>query len=364
MPRRSTHLILIFSALLALALPAASSAAPGSAGAVVFSRVVTTPASEDGPGEAKPAQVEGGLYAARNGRLNQLTENPADNQPDFSSDGRMIAFARDGDIYAMRADGTGQHALTSGAEIDGRPVFAPNGRYVVFERRAAAGAGRDLFTVNSAGAGLHALTSTPEDDHGAAFSTDGRLIAFVRSVAIAGGGVADDLHSVRPSGAGLVRLTRTARVDEFSPRYFAGGIAFSRGQSGGGPGAYADVYTMRRDGTRVRAAVRGVGSANIEDVSPDGHLLLFRRDQGLWVKRLGKGRARKLTEVADGSSTNAVFSSDGRRIAAFVATEDAESLSAIRVKDGRSTELAEGFGLESGSVAATIGPVITWQPVR
>jgi hypothetical protein len=121
---------------------------------------------------------------------------------------------------------------------------------------------------------------------------------------------------------------------------------------------------MRRNGSRVRAAVRGVGSANIEDVSPAGHLLLFRRDQGLWVKRIGKGRATKLTEVADGSSTNAVFSSDGRRVAAFVATDDLETLSAINVANGRSTELAHGFGLESGSVAATIGPVIAWQPVR
>ncbi len=362
MLNRSTLLVLT---ALALAFPAASSAAPGSAGAVVFSRVVTTPPAEEGTSDPKAApQVEGGLFAARNGRLNQLTENPADSQPDFSSDGRMIAFARDGEIYAMRADGTGQHALTSGAEVDGRPTFAPNGRYVVFERRAAGGSPRDLYTVSIAGENLHALTSTPDDEHQATFSPDGRLIAFVGSVAVAGGGAADDIYSVRPSGAGLARLTRTASVDEFSPRYFAGGIAFSRGQSGSGPGAYADVYTMRHDGSRVKPAVRGVGSANIEDVSPDGHLLLFRRDQGLWVKRLGKSRAHKLTEVADGSSTNAVFSSDGRRIAAFVATEDAESLSAINVKDGRSTELAEGFGLESGSVAATIGPVIAWQPVR
>ena len=176
--------------------------------------------------------------------------------------------------------------------------------------------------------------------------------------------MADDIYSVRPSGAGLARLTHTGRVDEFSPRYFAGGIAYSRGQSGTGPGAYADVYTMRRDGTRVKPAVRGVGSADIEDVSPNGHTLLFRRDQGLWVKRLGKGRARKLTEVADNSSTNAVFSSDGRRVAAFVASDDSETLSAISVRDGRSTELAEGFGLESGSATATIGPVIAWQPVR
>jgi Tol biopolymer transport system component len=359
--------LLILTVISALALPAASSVAAGSGGAVVFSRVVTTAPPAEGAessAEAKTAPtVEGGLFAARHGRLNQLTENPSDSQPDFSSDGRLIAFVRDGDVYAMRADGSGQHRLTSGTDVDARPQFAPNGHYVVFERRAEAGAPRDLYTVDIAGEGLHALTSSSADEHQATFSPDGRLIAFVSSVPL-GAGVADDIYSVRPSGAGLARLTHSGRVDEFSPRYFAGGIAYSRGQSGTGPGAYADVYTMRRDGTRVRAAVRGVGSADIEDVSPNGHTLLFRRDQGLWVKRLGGGRARKLTEVADNSSTNAVFSSDGRRVAAFVATKEAETLSAIRVKDGRSTQLAAGFGLESGSTAATIGPVIAWQPVR
>jgi Tol biopolymer transport system component len=359
--------LLILTAISALALPVAASAAAGSGGAVVFSRVITTtdPESAEGSAEAKTSPtVEGGLFAARNGRLNQLTENPGDSQPDFSPDGRLIAFVRGGDIYAMRADGSGQHPLTSGPEVDSRPQFAPDGRYLVFERRADAGAPRDLDTVDIAGQGLHALTSTPADEHQATFSPDGRTIAFVTGVAEAGGGLADDIYSVRPSGAGLARLTHTARVDEFSPRYFAGGIAYSRGQSGTGPGAYADVYTMRRNGTRVRPAIRGVGSADIEDVSPNGHTLLFRRDQGLWVKRIGGGRARKLTEVADNSNTNAVFSSDGRRVAAFVATKETETLSAISVKDGRSTDLAEGFGLESGSTAATIGTVIAWQPVR
>jgi dipeptidyl aminopeptidase/acylaminoacyl peptidase len=367
MLKRTT--LLMLTAIFALALPAAASAA-GSGGAVVFSRVVTishaegSERSEGTPAEAKAPTVEGGLYAARNGRLNQLTDDPGDSQPDFSPDGRRIAFVRDGDVYAMRADGSGQHPLTGGAEIDSRPQFAPNGNYVVFERRDSADAPRDLYTVDIAGGGLHPLASTPDDEHQATFSPDGRLIAFVGSVALAGGGFADDIYSVRPSGAGLTGLTHTAVVDEFSPRYFAGGIAYSRGQSGTGPGAYADVYTMRRDGTRVRPAVRGVGSANIEDVSPDGHTLLFRRDQGLWVKRLGKGRARKLTEVADNSSTNAVFSSDSRHVAAFVATDETETLSAISVRNGRSTELAEGFGPESGSTTATIGPVIAWQPAR
>jgi dipeptidyl aminopeptidase/acylaminoacyl peptidase len=346
----------IYTALLvvlALAIPATASAASSRTGAVVFSR-----ASEEG------GVVKGGLFAAKEGRLNQLTENPADSAPDFSADGRKIAFVREGDVWAMRADGTGQHKLTSGPEVDSRPQFDPKGHYVVFERRAAAeGSPRDLYRVNLGGS-AHALAAGAYDEHEASFSPDGRAIVFVRSIPETGGNLADDIYSVRPSGAGLARLTTSGHIDEFSPRYFKGGIVFSRGQSGEGPGAYADIFTMRRSGSRVRVLVAGAGSAFVEDVAPGAQLLLFRRDQGLWTKKIGPGRAHKLSEVADGSSTNSVFSSDGRRVAAFIATEEAETLSAIDVASRRSAELAEGFSLESGSVASSIGPVIAWQPVR
>ena len=119
---------------------------------------------------------------------------------------------------------------------------------------------------------------------------------------------------------------------------------------------------MRRDGSRVKSQVAGVGSAYVEDVSPDGHVVLFRRDQGLWVKRIGPGKARKLTELPDGSKTSSVFSSDGRRVAAFVAHEEEQTLVAINVATGRQTYLAEGFGGE-GEEGTVLGPVIAWQPV-
>jgi len=341
-------------------LPAASAAAFGHSGAVVFSRTtVTSEETKDGIVE----KTEGGLYAARDGHLNQLTEDPGDGEPDFSADGRKIAFVRAGDVWSMRADGTGQHELTSGLELDSRPQFSPDGRYVVFERRATPEGPRDLYRVNLGGT-AHPLVSGPGDEHEASFSPDGKAIVFVRGIAEAGGGVADDVYSVRPSGGGLARLTKTSHIDEFSPRYFKRGIVFSRGQSGEGPGAYADIFTMRRNGTKVKVLVAGAGSSFVEDVAPAAQMLLFRRDQGLWVKKIGPGRAHKLSEVADNSATNSVFSSDGRKVAAFIATKEAETLSAIDVASRRSAQLAEGFALESGSVAATIGSVMTWQPVR
>jgi len=335
-------------ALLALLVPAAASAASNS-GAVVFSKASTV------EGVAK-----GGLFAVKDGRLNQLTEDPTDTEPNFSPDGRTIAFARGGDIYSVRPDGSGQRQLTSGPEVDSLPKVSPNGRYVVFERRGALGGPSSLYTVGAAGGGLRSLTSGG-DDHDAAFSPDGKSIVFVRSAAGPEGGN-DDVYSIRPTGSGLARLTKTDGLDEFAPRFFSGGVIYSRGESAAGPAAYADIYTMRRDGTRPRPQVAGVGSAYVEDVSPDGRMLIFRRDQGLWAKKIGRTKARKLSELPDQSETTSVFSSDGKRVAAFVAVEDEQRLVAINVETRRQAQLASGYDFSEGDTTV-LGPVIDWQPV-
>jgi Tol biopolymer transport system component len=337
-------------ALLALALPAAAQAKkPSHTGAVVFSKAT----------EVKEGEFEGGLFAVRYGRLNQLTENPADVEPDFSADGRSLVFARNGDIYTMRPDGSGQRQLTSGPEVDSAPKIAPNGRYLVFERRAALpGADRDLYTVRIGGGQPHALVQSGFDDREATFSPDGRLIAYVRGFMNSAEAVHDDIYAVTPSGSRSYHLTTTPALDEWAPRFFAGGIVFSRGNDSDTPAAYADVYTMKRNGRKLKPQVRGVGSAFVEDVSPDGHTLLFRRSQGLWVKHIGKGRARKLVELPDQSQTNSVFSADGKLVAAFIADGEVEQLMSINLRNHRRTELADSFEAEAGS----IGPVMTWQP--
>jgi Tol biopolymer transport system component len=346
---RYRSLFISVLALLGLAVSAYPALA-ASPRAVVYSKSTTV------EGVAK-----GGLFAVKGGKLNQLTEDPADAEPAFSPDGRTIAYARNGDLYSVRPDGSGLRRLTSGAELDSAPIVSPDGKRVVFERRAAVDGAADLYSVRVLGGGLRGLTSGPDDDHQADFAPDGRAIVFARDSG--GGDTKEDLYSVRPSGVGLARLTRTGGIDEFKPRYFAGGILYSRGESTDGPAAYADIYTMRRDGKRVKSLVAGVGSAYVEDVSPQGRTLLFRRDQGLWSKRIGPGKARKLAQLPDGSETNGVFSSDGRKVAAFVAVEEQQSLVAIDVDSRRQTQLAEGFEA-SEKDGTVIGPVIAWQPVR
>ncbi len=110
-------------AVFALAIPAAASAAGGGARS-------SSPRPRPSTAKRKAASI-----AVKDGHLNQLTEDPTDSEPNFSPDGRTIAFVRGGDIYSIRPDGSGQRQLTNGPEVDSLPKIAPNGRYVVFERR-------------------------------------------------------------------------------------------------------------------------------------------------------------------------------------------------------------------------------------
>ena len=143
-------------------------------------------------------------------------------------------------------------------------MVSPGGRFVVFERRATAGALPTSTGSPSPGSALHSLTSGPADDHDAVFSADGKSIVFVRTDG-------PRRHLLGPPVWRRPGAPDQDRgIDEFSPRFFAGGIVFSRGDSGEAPGAYADVFTMAANGTKVKPLVAGVGSAYVEDVTGNG----------------------------------------------------------------------------------------------
>src|SRR5215203_6106328 len=169
-PTNFAYLALAMAAVAALVIPSAAPAASGSGGAVVFSRVVTKTVTETvKDAEGKPVKevvkdkegnpvkdkegnpetrdqttvkttVEGGLFAVKEGRLNQLTEDPSDSEPGFSPDSRALVFSRSGDIFSVRADGSGLRRVTKGPDDDSAPKVFPNGKFVLFERRSKDGA--------------------------------------------------------------------------------------------------------------------------------------------------------------------------------------------------------------------------------
>jgi len=356
-------LITALVALVAAAVFAIPATASARTGAIVFSMASQDHRVYEDEGEVLPPKdPEGGIFAVRNRNRNQLTENPADAEPSFSRDGRMIAFVRNGDVFAMRADGSGLRRLTGGPEIDGRPLIAPNGRYLVFERQTAAGGPHSLYTVRTNGGPSHLLVGSAfGDEHEATFAPNGRRIVFVRSSLRYGNSI-DNLVSVRPNGTQRRRLTKTTRIDEWAPRYVGGRVVFSRGVRADDESGYADVYSVRWDGRKLRKMIAGAGSAYVDDVAANGRKLLFHRKGGLWLKKLG-GRSRLLVPLADEVEFNAVFDTTGRKVALYQATEDPQSISIVDVVTGRVGSPQVRAFPEDAAISSEIGRAIAWQPV-
>lgn len=349
MLRRCPLVILLLVSVFSIGTAAASTSRP-----IVYSKVNWERVGSGGTVE------RGGLFAAIGGKARQLTYTSRDSQPSVAPDGDVIAFVRVGDLYAMNADGSHQRQLTSGSEVDERPLVSPNGRYVVFVRRESREATGDLYTVPISGGPPHPLATSPGEDREAAFSPDGKAIVFVRSLPVADGGTNDDLYSVRPTGAGLTRLTRTPQ-NEFRPHYFADGIVFDRRKTAaGGP---ATIFTMRCNGSGVRVLVARKRGANISAVSPNGRLLLFSGPRGMWAQRLvrsGGGSRPHLLSRPGGSYL--VFSPDGRRVAGiFMSSGAIFGLRSIDVRTGASRGEGEVFELEApGPVQTNIDGFIAW----
>ena len=148
------------------------------------------------------------------------------NDPDFSDwgpawspDGSSIAFDSNRRVglalWAMKADGTDQHIVTTGhGEY---PSWSPDSTRLVY----AGGDYYDIRVVGADGSNDHALTSSPAYDMGPAWSPDGAWIAYhtqadaYPNLGEPGMGPEMEIHLVRPDGADDHRITDDAVEDAF-----------------------------------------------------------------------------------------------------------------------------------------------------
>ena len=144
-----------------------------------------------------------------------------ENSPSFSLDGRSLLFSSDRSgayqIYRADADGHGATELTRlfGHTV-GSPVWAPDGRRIVFDARVDANP--DIWVMNADGTQPQRLTTEQSEDVTAAWTPDGNWIVFCSNRT-------GDLQLWRiPAGGGAA--TQFTREGGFAPRLSPDGKYF------------------------------------------------------------------------------------------------------------------------------------------
>jgi Tol biopolymer transport system component len=112
-----------------------------------------------------------------------LASSRSDNSPQFSPDGKRIAFSsarwsRTGEILVVDADGSNPVQLTDGlGGSQSSPQWSPDGRRIAFDSIREGGT-YDVYVIDASGGPARRLTPDASNEHRPSWSRDGRWIYF------------------------------------------------------------------------------------------------------------------------------------------------------------------------------------------
>jgi Tol biopolymer transport system component len=198
----------------------------------------------------------------------------ADFIPKYTPDGSRLIFARCRDvcaIYSVRVDGTHLQALTRfkvgiNEAVDFDPSVAPDGRRIAFVRFNAGGIQAQVYVMRADGSGAHPITPPALEAFAPDWTPDGRHLLVASNCCRLGSAI----YRVNPDGSGLTRLTRPQFPhNDILPSASPQGdrVAFSSDRP------YPDIccldlFLMRADGSGLHRVPTGLVGVQEPDWGP------------------------------------------------------------------------------------------------
>ncbi|MBF0491844.1 MAG: Tol-Pal system beta propeller repeat protein TolB [Deltaproteobacteria bacterium] len=204
----------------------------------------------------------------------QLTDNNSINvSPDWSKDGRQIAFTSYAkywpEIFIVNTDGKGKaKRVTFNNSSNLTPAWSPDGSSIAISSNMMGDP--EIFLIDSQGNKIAQITHSKGIDYSPAWSPDGQNLVYASERA-------GHLHlfTMDKNGGNIKRITFSGAFNDqpdWSPK--GDKIAYSL-QDGGG----FDIYTMNIDGSMVQKVSNGMGSNESPSYSPDGRYIVYTSDR-------------------------------------------------------------------------------------
>lgn len=183
-------------------------------------------------------------------------------QPAWRFDGMLLAFAglsgTTWDIWIVRFDGRGRLNVTDSTAADYHPDWSPNGRSIAYDHYEGGDTNYDIYKVDSDGSHQTRLTSNGAYDGMPRWSRDGAHIVFCSGrVAPEKGRPGLEIYVMAADGSHQTRLTRRDG-DDYCPCWSEDGseILWLHGDRRG----TEELWVMKADGADQRRAREDCGT--------------------------------------------------------------------------------------------------------